>query len=225
MKLKNTFKGIVFVFSVVALNACNTLGIEGSWVEPVPGMPDKEQGFILEKGGKATSINMATLQYEGWMQKDDLLILSGKSIGNRQTIPFSDTLTIKKVTNDKLIVEDRGTTRHYSRPGKEGGKEGIPASVLTPVKSVLKVEGDLIIGHEVRSFTAKGDSLSYWIVDKTGELLQEYDQLIGGVKNSVPVYVELEVMDMGKSDEGFAASYKGVYHVVKIHKMVVQNTN
>lgn len=221
MKSKKTFfKGVVLTFSIVALSACNTVGIVGSWVEPVPGMPDMEQGFILGSDGKATSINMATLQYEGWEQNGDLLILSGKSIGNRQTISFSDTLVIEKLTKDKLILQDRGATRHYSRPGNNRVKEGMSASVLTPAKSVLKVDGDLVIAHEVRSFTAKGDSLSYWIVDKTGKLVQEYDQLTNGIKNAVPVYAELEVMDMGKSDEGFAAGYDGVYHVVKVNKMV-----
>ena len=115
MKSKNIFSGVVFTLSVVALAACSTVGIEGSWVEPVPGMPDMEQGFTLEKGGKATSINMATLQYEEWVQTNDLLILSGKSIGNRQTISFSDTLVIQKLTKDDLILERNGTILHYTR--------------------------------------------------------------------------------------------------------------
>ena len=50
----------------------------------------------------------------------------------------------------------------------------------------------------------EGDSTDYWIVDKTGELLQKYDGETKGIKNGTPVYVELEVIDMGKSDEGFA---------------------
>lgn len=219
MKSEKIYRGVVYALSVLALSACSRANIEGSWVEPVPGMPEMEQGFILEGDGKARSINMATLQYEGWVRDGDLLILSGKSIGNRQTIPFLDTLVIEKLTRDNLILKRKGTTYHYTREGKEKTKEAIPASVLTPAKRILSVEGDLVIGHEVRSFTAKGDSVSYWIVDKTGKLVQEYDQLTGGTKNAVPVYAELEVMDMGKSDEGFAAGYDGVYHVVKINKI------
>lgn len=115
MKSKNTFKGVVFTFSVLILTACNPANIEGSWVEPVPGMPGMEQGFTLQNDGKAVSINMATLLYEGWAQKDNLLILSGKSIGNRQTISFSDTLVIEKLTNDSLILKHHGVTRPYSR--------------------------------------------------------------------------------------------------------------
>lgn len=41
-------------------------------------------------------------------------------------------------------------------------------------------------------------------------------------KIGTPVYVELEVIDMGKSDEGFAADYAGVYHVMKINKITVK---
>ena len=77
------------------LPACNGASIEGAWVEPVPGMENMQQGFVLEPDGTASSINMATLQYESWKKEGDVLILAGKSIGNHQTIAFSDTLVIK----------------------------------------------------------------------------------------------------------------------------------
>lgn len=77
----------------------------------------------------------------------------------------------------------------------------------------------MVIGHEVRSFTAEGDSCNYWIVDETGEFTQRYDNIMKGVKNGKPVHAELEVIDMGKSEEGFAADYAGVYRVIKIKKM------
>ena len=64
--------------------------------------------------------------------------------------------------------------------------------------------------------------MSYWIVDKTGELTQKYDNVTKGVKNGTPVYAELEVVDMGKSDEGFAADYDGVYQVMKINKIAIK---
>ena len=60
------------------------------------------------------------------------------------------------------------------------------------------------------------------VIDKTGELARQYDELTGGVKNGTPVYAELEVIDMGKSDEGFAAEYDGVYQVEKIQKLAVK---
>lgn len=65
---------------------------------------------------------------------------------------------------------------------------------------------------------AEGDSCSYWIIDQTKELIQKYDEITKGSKNGAPVYVELDVIDMGKTDEGFAADYEGVYSVTKIKK-------
>lgn len=66
---------------LLLFSACSEqISIEGSWVEPVPGMPDMQQGFTLEPGGKASSIQMATLQYESWKKEGNHLILSGKSI-------------------------------------------------------------------------------------------------------------------------------------------------
>ena len=86
-------------------------------------------------------------------------------------------------------------------------------------KQKKQIKGQLIIGHEVRSFTAEGDSCSYWIIDQTKELIQKYDEITKGSKNGTPVYVELDVIDMGKTDEGFAADYEGVYSVTKIKKI------
>ena len=70
-------------------------------------------------------------------------------------------------------------------------------------KETISVKGELIIAHEVRSFVADGDTVCYWVIDKTGELYKQYDELTKGQKNGVPVHAELEVRDMGKSQEGF----------------------
>lgn len=103
---KKTILKCVFGFmTVIAFTACVGNGIEGEWVEPVPGMENQVQGINLEKGGKASSINMATLQYESWEKKDNKLILSGKSIGNHETISFSDTLIVEKLTKEELTLK------------------------------------------------------------------------------------------------------------------------
>ncbi len=65
-------RDLTAVLGMVALTACNNASIEGSWVEPVPGMPGMQQGFVLDGDGSASSINMATLKYEAW-----------KKVGNR----------------------------------------------------------------------------------------------------------------------------------------------
>ena len=57
--MMNISKGLFTLFTVVGLAACSGVQIEGSWIEPVPGMPEMVQGVTLENGGRATSINMA----------------------------------------------------------------------------------------------------------------------------------------------------------------------
>lgn len=214
------FKNLALLFSAVAWVACENATVEGSWVEPVPGMPGMQQGVTLKADGSASSVNMATLKYEKWEKQGDLLLLSGVSIGNRQQAAFTDTLTVRKLTQDSLILQKGDLILRYAKAdGASGEKEVIPASVITPAKKRFSVKGELVIGHEVRAFVAEGDSADYWITDETGELVQRYDEVTKGVKNGTPVYVELEVVDMGKSDDGFAAEYTSVYQALKINKM------
>lgn len=165
---------------------------------------------------------MATLKYEAWKKVGNRLLLSGTSIGNHQNISFTDTLTIEKLTQDSLILKRGELLLKYARNNEALNQKTIPAAVLTPAKKLLSVRGELVIGHEVRSFKAEGDSADYWIVDETGELMQKYDDMTKGVKNGKPVYVELEVIDMGKADDGFAADYEGVYQIMKINKMALK---
>ena len=78
-------------------------------------METQMQGVNLGKGGKASSINMATLQYEKWEKKGNMLILSGKSIGNHETISFTDTLTIEELTENKLTLKKGSLTINYQK--------------------------------------------------------------------------------------------------------------
>ncbi|MCM1300887.1 MAG: lipocalin family protein [Alistipes senegalensis] len=119
MNSKNLFRAASGMIAIGLLAACGEAEhprIEGSWVEPVPGMEHTMQGIRLEKEGKASSINMATLQYERWERTGDRLILTGKSIGNHQTLPFTDTLEIRTLTADELVLErNDGCTARYER--------------------------------------------------------------------------------------------------------------
>lgn len=95
----------------------------------------------------------------------------------------------------------------------------VAKSADTPVTidSVFTVSGQLVIGHEVSSFTADGDTLEYWVDDTTGLLQARYEQVVGKeAKPYTPVKASLRVTDCGKSDEGFAAEYDGVYRVEEI---------
>ena len=111
MAAKAIFKSVCGLTIAIAFAACGGKGIEGEWVEPIPGMETQMQGVNLEKGGKASSINMATLQYE----KGNMLILSGKSIGNHETISFTDTLTIEELTENKLTLKKGSLTINYQK--------------------------------------------------------------------------------------------------------------
>lgn len=99
------FRNLTVVLAITTLVACNDVTIEGSWVAPVPGISNLKQGFTLEANGSASSINMATLKYEKWKKEGNLLLLSGISIGNHQSISFTDTLTVEQLTQDSLILK------------------------------------------------------------------------------------------------------------------------
>ena len=108
-------RDLTAVLGMVALTACNNASIEGSWVEPVPGMSGMQQGFVLDGDGSASSINMATLQYESWEKQGDKLILSGKSIGNHETGSFTDTLVIEKLTENELTLKKGSLSINYRK--------------------------------------------------------------------------------------------------------------
>lgn len=85
--------------------------LEGNWIEIMPANPQITQGITLRADGSAASIGMATLLYERWKAEGDQLILGGKSIGNGQTIDFSDTLNVVKITPDSLTLGKYGMYR------------------------------------------------------------------------------------------------------------------
>jgi len=98
---------LALCLAMILFAGCGNKKIEmvGFWTEPVPGQINMVQGIKLEAEGKASSINMRTLLYEGWEQQGDKIILTGKSVGNGQTIPFSDTLLIEKLYLDTLVLK------------------------------------------------------------------------------------------------------------------------
>lgn len=89
--------------------------IVGTWLETVNGMPGETQGIRLETDGMAESVNMATLVYERWQKEGDKLLLKGKSLGNGQTIVFTDTLHIEKLSADSLILKNGDCSLRYFR--------------------------------------------------------------------------------------------------------------
>lgn len=94
--------------------------------------------------------------------------------------------------------------------------ETAPATARFRVDSIVHLRGRVVLGHEVRAFIPEGDTVEYWIVDRSGALEREYDRKTGGQKNGMPARVELKARYKGPSDEGFAADYEGIFEVVEI---------
>lgn len=86
----------------------------GSWVEPIPGIGG-EQGIEIKRGGSASSINMYTLVYNSWSKDGNTLTLTGQSIGNGQTIEFSDKYTIDRADADSLILTSETRALRYGK--------------------------------------------------------------------------------------------------------------
>lgn len=89
-------------------NMFNETSFIGEWHEIMPVNKHILQGVVFEKDGKASSVGMATLKYNGWellkKGKECNIVLSGESIGNGQTIQFSDTLNVISLNNDTLTL-------------------------------------------------------------------------------------------------------------------------
>lgn len=108
-KKNNVRIAALVVVAALSISSCTqketTPEIQGTWVQPIPGMTEQVQGFTLYSDGSAESVNMATLQYTQWsLPEPETLILYGLSIGNGQTIEFCDTLTIALLSSDSLVL-------------------------------------------------------------------------------------------------------------------------
>lgn len=79
------------------------------------------------------------------------------------------------------------------------------------------VQGTLVMGHEVRSFTADGQDKEYWVIDKSGDLYKKYQEIAPIEQGAyIPVRAELKVKELPKMQDGFGADYDGTYEVVEI---------
>ncbi len=95
-------RNILFLLLLCFVASCNASKPEnpivGHWVEFMPVNKQIVQGININSDGSASSIGMATLKYEKWSASNNQITFKGKSIGNGQTIEFTDTLDIIEVT-------------------------------------------------------------------------------------------------------------------------------
>ena len=115
-----------------------------------------------------------------------------------------------------LFVVSAGLCIAACRPAAQK-QEGNVQEVSAVSDSVITCSGRLVMGHEAYSFTPDGDTLSYWVVDRSGELKKRYEEALpAGAEPYTPVSAELKVKMLGPSSEGFAAEYDGVVEVQAI---------
>lgn len=89
----------------------------GNWTMPDPIAPEKVMGIQIEVEGEAQSINMATLLYTAWELQGEAgkILLKGKSIGNGQTIDFTQTGVISKDAEGSYTLAIEGTDAVYTK--------------------------------------------------------------------------------------------------------------
>lgn len=197
---------ILFSLALCACAPQKEYDLSGRWIEQLPEDAPYTQGFELKDDGRAESIGMHTLLYHRWSVSGDELILAGESLGNGLTLDFEDTLKIVSISGDTLRLKRHQMEITYVREPYISGQE-------------YTLEGELVIGHEVRSFTPKGCKEDYWIIDRSGTLEQMYDEAAGGVKSGKSVNATIRLEYLGKQQDGFAADYPGAFLVKEIVDM------
>ena len=89
----------------------------GRWTVPDPIAPAKVMGVELQTEGRALPIYMATLIYTGWEEQGEAgkILLKGQSIGNGQTIGFTETGVISKDAAGRYTLSIEGTGTVYTK--------------------------------------------------------------------------------------------------------------
>ena len=119
-----------------------------TWLEPVPAQFGRQQGFILDEGGSAESVNMATLKYESWQVADRKLTLRGKSIGNGGTFPFEEVWNVVMVSKKKLVLQ-RGGVYKMQKCGRlffHGRQKTSPSSLGSSSANVSRSSPGCLAG-------------------------------------------------------------------------------
>lgn len=75
---------------------------------------DPEEGFELSTDDSATAIGQAAIEYQTWALSGNTLTLTGQSIGEDQTVAFTEVLTIKEIDAQHLVlVSSAGAEKSY----------------------------------------------------------------------------------------------------------------
>ncbi|GEM_PF-427148 len=186
----------------------------GSWED----QSKSALNFTLYTDGTAQSDNMTTLLYQEWHLKGDKLFLVVKSIGNKQS--FIDTIaySIQKLNNSELTLKREDLILEYKKVNKNNETIQSEGNKTLSEQKSKTLKGELILGHEARTFKPCGSDKTFWISDKTGKLKQLYTELTKSEKPYSPIFAEIEVIDKGRAKEGFPADYESTYEIIKVLK-------
>ena len=113
----------------------------GKWTMPDPIAPEGVMGVEIMVEGAARSINMATLVYTSWelQGEADKILLKGQSLGNGQTIDFTQTVRDRqngrrKTTPSQSRARARSTPRPSSKQlsAPKASASGLPGALSFP---------------------------------------------------------------------------------------------
>ena len=139
---KNLFAAGSLLLLVSCAGSASYENLPGHWIESMPANPQIVQGIRLDADGGAASIGMHTLRYVGWERHGDRLVLRGRSIGNGQTLDFSDTLEIIRLDADTMSLGKEGRYRvDYARADfmTSGGYSLLDSLAMPSSGSVLDI--------------------------------------------------------------------------------------
>ena len=139
---KNLFAAGSLLLLVSCAGSASYENLPGHWIESMPANPQIVQGIRLDADGGAASIGMHTLRYVGWERHGDRLVLRGRSIGNDQTLDFSDTLEIIRLDADTMSLGKEGRYRvDYARADfmTSGGYSLLDSLAMPSSGSVLDI--------------------------------------------------------------------------------------
>lgn len=116
MTLRNLILYSSTAVALLAAAGCSddSSEIAGTWKRIEPG-DSLYRGFTLGGNGIAASLNQTTTQYNAWHRKRDTLWLSGIHFADTAAIPFTDTLLVKKITDDSLVIHCKEGVQRFLR--------------------------------------------------------------------------------------------------------------
>lgn len=163
---------MIMVSCTESSSLCDEQQLLGEWHEIMPVNKHIIQGVILEKNGKASSVGMATLKYNGWQLlnncKECRIVLSGESIGNGQTIQFTDTLNVISLNRDTLTLGKGDMYRIQYTKSLETNKQIIGDSDASMGYTYSKVLDKKIrifeVGSRVLSATDSNATMAGYVV-------------------------------------------------------------